>query len=294
MQQPLLKRLTRFRENILVILSIIYGIGYFSWSIYAYKESLGVVSAVEVQYFVSGLPPFIFIMIIYFIYLYEARMLAKLSNNTTLINIDRINIIVIIIIFFFISTVLYMPFYKLLYNIFKSIWSGYELKKFNITKILNFLSENLLAFILIYFYYLIYPATYTMVMEHHKLKEFYSSMNLKQINRIPSILRPIVYSTIMLLTLNLYYRKLFPILPQEFGGTRPKMCLFEGKVEDFLIPRSDKILSNIYSEDCNIILSDTVLVYYYNDEKFVIKPKKDPTKVYELSRDIIKTITWIE
>jgi hypothetical protein len=52
----LVKRLGAFRDGLLVSSSVVYLLGYATWSIYAWRTHLGPVSAVDAQYFAAGLP----------------------------------------------------------------------------------------------------------------------------------------------------------------------------------------------------------------------------------------------
>ena len=52
----LVKQLGTLRDSLLVSSSIVYLLGYTTWSIYAWRRHLGPVSALDAQYFAAGLP----------------------------------------------------------------------------------------------------------------------------------------------------------------------------------------------------------------------------------------------
>ncbi|MBI3448188.1 MAG: hypothetical protein HY049_04625 [Acidobacteria bacterium] len=52
-----LPRLGALRDGLLVLASILYGLGYLVWSIYAWDRGLGLLPALDAQYFIAGMFP---------------------------------------------------------------------------------------------------------------------------------------------------------------------------------------------------------------------------------------------
>lgn len=52
-----LQRLGELRDPLLVLVTLVYGVGYLVWSIHAYQENLGLLPALEPQYLAAGAIP---------------------------------------------------------------------------------------------------------------------------------------------------------------------------------------------------------------------------------------------
>jgi len=73
------KALGKFRDNIILILAINYGIGYAGWSVYAMIYSLGNIPAFDIQYILTGLAPSLILYIV-FIYIKRRKLITAYIN----------------------------------------------------------------------------------------------------------------------------------------------------------------------------------------------------------------------
>jgi len=60
-----LTRIGELRDGLLVLASLIYGLGYFVWSLHAWKQGLGLLPALDAQYFAAGIVPGLVIVAAY-------------------------------------------------------------------------------------------------------------------------------------------------------------------------------------------------------------------------------------
>ena len=94
-----------------------------------------------------------------------------------------------------------------------------------------------------------------------------------------------------------YIKDFYPNLPQEIGGVKPKHAIFITDASVF--SNYDQI--EIFPDSASLKSgqTDTVLVYFYNDSKFVFKTTKQVTrrgvdaKTFEIGRSLIKSVKWL-
>jgi hypothetical protein len=103
------------------------------------------------------------------------------------------------------------------------------------------------------------------------------------------------YYFLIVLTIGLlptYYLVIYPNIPQELGGVKPKKCLLlfdKDKIDNkFLFSNSfDSVEQN------KLRVSDTLLVYYCGDSKCIVKKDKWDKHTYEIERKNINALVWI-
>src|SRR4051812_14103708 len=61
----LMKRVGTLRDGLLVLSGILYFLGYATWSLNAWRNKLGLLPAIESQYFIAGIVPALVIFVTY-------------------------------------------------------------------------------------------------------------------------------------------------------------------------------------------------------------------------------------
>jgi hypothetical protein len=79
MLKKVFEQLAQFRSYAVDTLAIMYCIGLVYWAVYSFWNSLGIVSAFDMQYFMGGFFPFIIIFSVYLILI--TNILPKFSAN---------------------------------------------------------------------------------------------------------------------------------------------------------------------------------------------------------------------
>lgn len=102
--------------------------------------------------------------------------------------------------------------------------------------------------------------------------------------------------TIVILVID-YVESFYPNLPQELGGVKPKKVIFITEAAAFSMIDQPAIFP-----DSNSIKSgktDTLLIYFYNDDKLIFKTNKEvaimgrKAQTFEFGRSQVKSIKWI-
>jgi hypothetical protein len=109
--------------------------------------------------------------------------------------------------------------------------------------------------------------------------------------------------TISLVGICWYFIPVYPNLPQELGGAKPRQCIIEFKndlfngqtTNDFLEEKKGRIASGKEVKEGNVIRSKKVMVYYYNQDKLILKVpvSSEKYRVVELNRQDISLIEWL-
>jgi len=265
------KALGKFRDNIILILAINYGIGYAGWSVYAMIYSLGNIPAFDIQYILTGLAPS---LILYIVFIYIKR--RKYISNYIDLNFNRkvkgARLIIRKIIYWGWLGVLAVPlvYLNLIKNneIFIYIFIG------------TIVAINILSFTFrpVDCYYL--PKRKLEINKLLKSVRLLRRVNIWGRNFFQSYL----LFTFCILVLPLFYFLIFPNIPQEIGGVKTKVAILISDKNIFSIntPKETK-LSNQYR--------DTLKIYFYNNTLIVGK-KNDTT--YEINRSNVQSLIWLK
>lgn len=274
--------IAKIKDNLLAIIAIDYGIGLISWNVYSWANSLGINSPFELQYLIAGIIPFL--IIIYTVWLFKdgrkviEQMRHKLNRKVKgPYNIARFLVLNIPIIFIILTVVLaaslkneddfftVLPFILILVT-FCSAIRPVDAYPFYITAKRNMNFKLLRA----------------------KIK------TLRRMNNTISF-GSRVYSLLIIsgMLLPYYYLFIYPNIPQELGGVLPKKCVFTSSKKEIYNSSLLPILDSNISKD-SFVISDTLLVYFYNDNKLILKRESWDENVYEIDRKNINAIIWID
>ena len=85
----------------------------------------------------------------------------------------------------------------------------------------------------------------------------------------------------------LYYQYIYPIIPQELGGVKPKTAILYSDKNLFLKPKA-----LIIKKDS--LYTDTATVYYYNSNIILYKSRSKSANIFEINRAALTNIKWLE
>lgn len=69
-----MKQIGGLRDGFLVIASVLYILGYIIWSVSAFQSDLGLLPAIESQYFIAGIVPTLILWLVYIGVIYGKRL----------------------------------------------------------------------------------------------------------------------------------------------------------------------------------------------------------------------------
>lgn len=75
-----LVRVGALRDGLLVLASILYGLGYLVWSVHAWEQDLGLLPALDAQYFVAGVFPALVFLAAFYAYRLITRAVEQLLD----------------------------------------------------------------------------------------------------------------------------------------------------------------------------------------------------------------------
>lgn len=257
-------------RRLLVVLGFTYVLGYITWSIHAFRNGLGMLPALEAQYFVAGFIPMVIILSVYFASKGSVRFrkfyMKWVRSGIGTYRLKRSLIILALGLLLFYGTML-----------------AYALIFPERTDEVSWTSPwSLLVIIFWILLYLFMP-----------------------IPRVPKaklfqwIHRSQLYGMIIafgLIAINVHQAVLYPIIPQEFGGVRPRYAYLDIVLDQISIKTLQGIVpDNMTNANKQVVQSKLVEVYFSGRDVILVKPhglKGRGTPTYELNLSIVKAVTW--
>ncbi|MGV8175597.1 MAG: hypothetical protein ACP5OU_07845 [Methanothrix sp.] len=254
----------RVRDGLLTISLLIYIIGYIIWSWNAWKNNLGQIPALDLQYLIAGIPPLIIVLLIYAIYLFIRAAFKK--------DIEVIDC-----------------FSTLCLAGLKAYWEGTNRRMKDDGIDLDESKKSIKNRIDFY---------------RKKGLNRYLSISIFKAIRISllmarSILKAVSVSVIIIgiVSILIYIFSIYPSLPQEFGGPCPRFAYLDLTKSDL----SNETLRDLLSEQDflstdRIIRSEVLDIYYYGADYILLKPHLNNTQrsnTFAIKQSAVKGITWI-
>lgn len=290
----LINKLQNLKTSIFDIAAIIYGLGLVNWSIYAYSNSLGVVPALDTQYFVAGIGPFLMMLIIYYAvtskFSFPGRIILALRNFRRTFRRVAPRKVRLTIPLLYIAAIITTAFF-IIRNIEKGL----------IGRIcISFVTVCLVVVCIVSFKRIrdATPVNYRraklLFVARSKSAFLNTSVMLANYTKF-------LITSYALILIPVYSLLIYPEIPLELGGARPKPCVIECKKACF-----NHLTNSVLFNDTtgNVLRSKTIDVFYSNSDKLIIKAygmfdKPDPDSlrtehVLEIKRDDIILIDWLE
>lgn len=294
--QELIAILDKIKGYFLVITGMLYISGLICWSFYSWENNLGHVDALQLQYLVAGIIPSFIILYFFWLFKYSKSHSEKISNwlEKNLFILRTIRIVLSLSVLFFVVNLFFkLKFFETFYGILSSISISFK---------------NILIFLLLNIIIIFPPALLRVEDEMSNKKSkliqvlnyFLSIGNLfmaAYLRFFRFLATPFII-VIAILMLFIYYEDLYPNMPQEIGGVKPKNAIIITEPSAFSIQDITKIFPD--STRLRVGQTDTLSVYFYNDGKFIFKIYKDivtqktQAKTFEISHSLIKSVKWLD
>lgn len=266
------------RDDLLVAAGAVYGVGYIVWALHASRYNLGLLPALESQYFIAGLAPAVVILIAYKLTVLGELGLAwirrRLGDPETalerLLN-KTINTL-------FVGSLLF------------AIAGGFLSKPF--PRFSERVQQVGIWIFIGSFFFL--PDSGEDNAPPKKLSPDYISYWFFRGYRL-LMLRYLGVS-IAVLGIIFYAEKVHSVFPQELGGGSPR-CASLDLMKSSL---SDQTLKALFAEDGSgkenqAAHSVDVDVFFAGSDYFLVKPRgrsADDRTTYEIRRDAVQSVTW--
>lgn len=283
----LFQAISKNKEIVLSCISILYGLGYLIWAINSYQNNLGLLPAFEFQYLISGIGPFLILILMVFS-LSKAKLLIESIYKITEHRLSRKILEPVSMLITIVYLTVYYKF-GIKYKYFQLEGSSMEsgLAKSSIMLLINIFIGIIL----------IYQTNSALTVK----EGIVSNRKRELIIRLYSFLKPkmlilvrvALYGTIILETavLIIYYSLvIYPRIPQEFGGVKAKEAYISFKSE----PTNQDGLELLKSDSASLSGKKFYQVYYKNSEVIVIKDASIGAPFSDKTLEIkISDINWI-
>jgi len=304
----LLKRGGDVRDGLLVGAGILYALGYIAWSVNALINKLGLVPVLESQYFLSGIGPGLFVVVLYLVIkssrnyftikwadwlgpgekeLYHSQRENEklkrgkfLLRKTILICFYLSLLFICLVLFNIRSAVLRISFSDPDPIFLYVAWTLFILSLTSLPHLKNPIKHDkkLMLFLTIYQYPLFLGQ-----------KALFKLKYYKYVSAIPFLIGGIL----------LYIFILYPIIPQELGGIRPR-CAELDLIKEQLSNETIEALLPKESMKSNslVVRSIPVDVFFSGGDFMLVKQRTQKQhgnlRTYEVKKEVVQAVSWCD
>lgn len=261
------------RDFLLVVAGATYVLGYLVWSYHAWSNSLGMLPALEAQYFVAGAIPLLIVLVLWWIKRRVFELREKYSkwfesdvNESELQNEPKLRLARAIFI----------------------LWLATGVVWVTVTTLSDrFLWLEPLSYILVYIFIALFVLLPNVSFGRYfdKLFSWYQKVIL--------LLFIVTFGFIGIFS---YIEFVYPNIPQEFGGVLPRYAYLDIVLDD----TSTEMLQEIVPIDATdthsqVVRSRLVDVYFAGSDTLLVKAhgqKGRDTPTYEIPREGVKAVIW--
>jgi hypothetical protein len=210
-------KLAELRDGVLVLAALVYGCGYVSLAFHAWRLGLGLVPGFELQYFTAGIVPFALTAFVYWVIRHGRLFIASIRENLgpTATGTKR----------FFRYALPCCVVVGLAVGAAADLLTAEP--KTPLAKAMMAVGAFLVSVGFIFF-----PPEFIIV--RRPAHEVVSGQ--RQTERVLSVISIIYFNyvgvLISLMVLSLYVRLAYPLIPQEFGGIRPRDAVLDVRTKD--------------------------------------------------------------
>jgi hypothetical protein len=283
-----------YRDTILVNMGLLYFLGYVAWSVNAFINNLGLLTALDIQYFLAGVIPAFVLLVTYFAIHFVKYYRYKVKN---LLNKEDIIVwkirakhvyqfIGLTILFSFCVSVFQFINVPTPSNIIVVFVGIGEFLIFSISDVIIF--EGVLSPI---FTGLENSSDNDSLFSRFFIRPFnlfyrYASMYLIPISLVGGI------------SFLFFFIVLYPNIPQEFGGVKPRCAFIDIERDKLSLETLENIspppLSKVNGQISRSIKLD---IYYSNNSVLLVKPNDQKGSPYinatfEIDKSIVHSIYW--
>ena len=265
------------RDAILVGATCIYAFGFIVWSLHAWRHGLGFLPIANSQYFIAGLPV-LFTLVAGYSLVQSRHWLREwvLRNGPRRTRIVGLLTLTAMVVSVLLET--------LVGHIARTAWSIAAWEVFVVFK--------LVVFILFL----------TLVLLTSELR--------RHANNSGEVLDWLLKGSIVVSTLLVAWAlftlvdQYFPLLPQEFGGGKPRLAVLHVRVSDLSRSLRDTLLAEPDDQEAETRASKEVLVFYADTDRLIVKVRPEvmggsaadvlAAPAYELPTDAIRATTYVQ
>ena len=272
-----LNKLAKLRDGFIVVGALLYGAGLAVWSYHAWRNRIGLLPAFDMQYFIAGAVPLVVLMLACSIIMNGRHAIALahayLGPNATGWRIICRQSIYGIIIIGSLMMLSSLPLMKL-----GLVGEG------TVSAVQGASSFAILLCVI----FAPFP------------EAFYRNRTLKFLTRDRHIglVRPFVmYYLLVVLTLTfvfLFLEKIYPRIPQEFGGIRPRAAVLDLKKEDVYSEALAELTGEVDYKQVTV-RSRPVNILFCDKDRIIFRlADAGHGSTFEISRNSVKLIEWME
>jgi heme/copper-type cytochrome/quinol oxidase subunit 2 len=288
--EDFIKRIGGLRDGVIAGAGIVYILGYIVWSYHAWRNNLGLLPTLQYQYFMAGLP-LVFVSLVCAIFIVcgvwielvglKFRAVVDNTGNKYLPKVKRLYLafpFIVIILLCIISPIV-------LKNIF------------------GFAKSLLLCVVL--WCYIKFSAGYHTddAVDLAPLLKFSDIRRVKGWDWLRELtMNSFISNSFIVLVFSTYVTVWYPKIPQEFGGTKPRIAYFDVKRSEIsmqtrasLLPEKYRELPKELSKDSTPIVRTVMLqVYYSSNEYMLVRPygATIETPVFQVKKETVQSVTW--
>lgn len=287
----LLKHLGGLRDGILVVVSLVYIIGYCVWSVLAWRHNLGPLPVLDAQYFAAGLPVVLVLLLLTLLIYWSRRLLLDLWPKWLAAQSMLIQLLAHAILMIAALGSLLVIF--LLRN-----WAEGLERPF-----LFFLPLSMIIFVASLFLQpqRLYDRWLKSLLQRKLISEedaerlkrnwgwifFY---NRQGISNLYLVLLLIGAAGIALWVNSMYFR-----VPQEFGGGRPRCAHLDISLDEISSQTREHLgISPRATDSERTVSSAEVTVYFVGTESVLLGSGGGSVATTELPRQVVKAFRWCE
>lgn len=294
-----IENIGKLRDGLLVVVTITYITGYIAWSYIAWSNGFGALPVLDAQYFLAGFPLIITAFLVFLIIRFlKSVFLVRWPTYFQGMTFKKQAIIQ--------SFIFIMPIgsFVLIFLIDTFKWPASDS---------NRIIAIIVSFCSIILFYLLFEPKNILEKFFEILEEKKSSNSLEKYKptlkkALVSLLNFLIYKNKKsyiytlpviagIVAIYLYLSILYPQIPYEFGGAKPRIATLDIVRSDFSTETINKLVdASLMLKKDKILPTNIVTVYLVTKDIFIIRTQNVDSKLeqrFEISRSAVKSINWI-
>jgi hypothetical protein len=261
--QEFLKQIGGLRDGFLVAAATTYGLGWFVWAVNAQENNLGLLPALEVQYFVAGIIPLLILMSVYWLVrgtiLFRKWYSEKIKQK------------------------------RLLGQVITWGWTA----SLGIWALLSMLSDRFPG---------LEPAAFAFLGVFIALL-FFLPLSTKGFDWFLYFYRRFMIILFIvalgLVGISSYLYAVYPNIPQEFGGLRPRTAYLDVAKAELSKETLEEIFPSGVSDSNSVVVQSNKVDVYYSGNSFILvklhgQDQDANQSTYEIKQSAIQVIHWYD
>jgi hypothetical protein len=278
--ESLLRRLATLRDGFLVVGVLLYGTGFSVWSYHAWKNNVGLLPALDAQYFIAGIVPLSVILFAYLVVKQSPKVIrparAALGPGATgwLLLARRL-----------IFSLILVGYVVFMVNLFVYSKGMISREMFDIFLAVSILPISIGLIFL--------PARILPIPTGSKVRRRLRNLVDKVEGFYSSLMLYYLLGAGAIVLVFLFLDNVYPKIPQEFGGVKPKSAILELKASE-LSPTMMARLCTRKDATLQVIQSAPVEVLFHDEERLIFRVagRSGRRDTLEVPRSAVGLIAW--